>query len=194
MLSLADVAEVKVDWSKDLLVDQTFKGLTVRFNTAGIAFDADGLGSGASATSTLCLVNVGGFADQRVTGIVKWIAPSTAVAHEVGVVARSQTVEVAGETDYYFARIDNGVAKLTRVLGGVFSNLAQSAFVLPINTTATVTLTCVGDAISASFDAGGSPATVNLASIDANIPDAGLMGFKSISSTIACSSIQAEEL
>lgn len=191
-LSLEDVRQNLVSYSKDLVADQTFLGLTVKLNTSGAAFDVvEGLGE-AALEPTVVFAHVGGFDDQRATAVMKYVSPSTNVDHEIGVLLRVQTFD--GNDYYYYARIDDGDAKITKVVNGSFTTLTQGAFPLPPDTLVTITFEAVGTALSATFDAGGSPTTVNLAAVDSDIPSGGLMGFRTRTTAGWCRSFAAEEL
>lgn len=194
MLTRTDIADSKLSFSKDLIADQTFTGITIKLGTSDRVFTVgEGLGV-VTADSMLALLHIGGFDDQRVTGVMKWIAPSTPADHEFGVIARFQTIDETADEAYYFARVDDGQAELVKKVGSSFITLSSGAFVVPSDTDVTITLEVVGSALSATFDAGGSPATVNLATIDTDIPSGGLMGFRTRSAAGYCSSILAEQL
>ena len=115
-----------------------------------------------------------------------------------GAVLRVHAID-ATYASYYYARCNTGFARITYVNGASFSNLTSSAFVLPQNTNVTITFSVVGSALAATFNAGGSPATVTLSATDTSITTAGLMGFRTTKATgntanAYCSSIIAEEL
>jgi len=179
-------------FEKNLLTSQNFSGLTVKLNTAGRVFDANGLGT-TTATSTVIFCNVGGFADQKITAIMKYIGPTTSGNEELGVIARLQSLDDTADEDYYFARVHQGQARITRVINGVFTNLTSGAFALPQNVNCEISLQCVGNAISATFVADSGPGPVTLSTIDASIPDPGIMGFRTRTSTGFCSFIRAEQ-
>ena len=194
MLSRADLGIGKIILSKDLTSDQTYNNLTFRLNSSGRAFSgANGLGT-STATSTVAFIHIGGFDDQRITAVMKYITPTTSGEEDFGVLARVQSQEDAASQSYYYARVSNGIAKLTRVNGGSYTNLSTSAFALPQDTDVTITLQVIGSAISATFNAGGDPTTVNLSAIDTSITSGGLMGFRTLTSTGYCKSFTVEQL
>lgn len=195
MLSTAGVRP-KVSLTKNLISDQTLAGLHKLLNTAGLAFDVvEGLGTGASATSSIVLVGVGGFADQRIEADLKWVAPSDSSTHDVGVIARVRTVHSGAEVDYLWARLDGGVAKICKVIAGSFTTLAQNAFVVPADTVVTVSLSCVSDTVSATFTcAGVSGSPLTLGTTNSDVPASGLMGMRSYGSTVWMRSFTAEEM
>lgn len=198
MLTRQDLTsyDAKLSLTKNLVSDQTYTNLSGVIGTSSIAFDVtSGLGV-STATSTAVLVNMGGFNDQRVTATMRYIAPTTAGSEHIGVLARCQTLSGGGsDSTYYLARVQAGVARLTRVNGGVFTNLSSSAFALAQGINVTIILTCAGSAISARFTAaGGTPTTVNLSGTDSSIASGGLMGFRTTTCTGYCSTITVEEL
>ena len=194
MISYQDIAGSKVLFEKDLVADQTFTGLTVKLNTGGREFNVtEGLGT-STATSTLVLAHAGGFDDQRVTATMKYVAPSTALDHEMGVMARFQTLDENADEDYYYARVVDGEARITKVIAGSFTTLSQGAFPLPVDTDVTITFSVVGNALTAEFNAGGAPETVNLAVVDTDITQGGLCGFRTRTSAGYFSQITVEQL
>lgn len=123
MLSSANIRSA-LSLSKNLITDQTFAGFNKKLNTAGMAFDAaEGFGQAANNTS-LIIVNLGGFNNQRITSDMKWVAPTLVAGYEIGCIARAQTFDT--DSSYYYARCDGDVAKLTKVVAGVFTNLTRA--------------------------------------------------------------------
>ena len=193
MFTSADFISSFVSLTKDFVADPTFKGVTCRLNTAGQVLDANGLGC-TTSTSTLWVVSAGGFNDQRITAMLKWLAPTASGSEEIGVMARFQTNEGSDAT-YYYARVDGGVAKLTKVVDTTFTNLSTGAWSLPVDTFCTITLSVVGNALTATFhDETEVLPDLELSATDSAITTGGLMGFRSLSSTIACDSFTAEQL
>lgn len=192
MISSANIRSA-FSLSKNLVSDQTYSGFNQKLNSSG-AFDATlGYGYATAGTSTSININAGSFNNQRITGVVRWASPSTSVTYEIGVQARIQTMDT--NPSYYYARVDGDVAKLTKVVSGTFTNLATNAFVLPVDTDCTIVLTCNGSSISATFTASGvSGSPLTLSATDSAITTGGLMGVRSLSSTIWCKSFLAEEL
>lgn len=194
MMSLKDFTRTKFSQTKNLVTTQNFRNLVTKTNTP--AFDATlGLGL-ATATSWVVFMTAGGFDDQRVTATMRYVSPTAQGSENFGVILRVQCIESGdtANTDYYIARCQTGNARISRVIGNSFTNLTSSAFVLPQNTNVTITFSVQGSALSASFDAGGSPATVNLSAVDTQITGGGLMGFRTTSQTGYCSLYTAEEL
>lgn len=192
MINRKDVVQL-ISGSKDLINDQTWDDMIPKYNTTGIVFDAsEGLGE-AAADTTLVFVAAGGFPNQRITATLNYPAPTTAGNEEIGVLLRCHTVD-GTDDDYYLARVNGQQAQITKVVGGSFTTMSQTAFALPQGQNVTITFEAVGDQLKATFDAGGSPATVNLSTTDSEVPRRGLMGFKSSGSTIWCRSISWEQL
>ncbi len=155
MRSTRDFQRELFSRTKNLLTEQTFLHLTSKVNTP--AFSATlGLGL-ATATSWVALVHGGGFSDQRVTAAMRSVSPTAQGAENLGIILRVQCVETgdAASTHYYYVRCQTGNARITRVIGNAFVNLASQAFVLPQNGLVTIDASVVGDTISASFSASG---------------------------------------
>lgn len=181
--------------SKDLIADQTFAGFNKKLNTAGMAFDAvEGFGQAAN-NSSLILVNLGGFANQRITTNLKWVAPTAPADYDIGAIARVRTIDSDTTTDFYYARVDGDVAKITKVDAGVYTTLTSGAFVLPAGTVVNIVLTCSGSNISAVFTAAGVPTSpLTLSTVNSDVPQSGLMGVRSLTSSIWMRSFLAEEI
>lgn len=192
MININDVTTL-VSETKNLVADQTFTDLTKKLNTSGVAFDGiEGLGD-ASASSSVVLINTGGYPNQKVTAVLNFPSPTTAGIEDIGVLLRVLSFD-SPNASYYYARVDGGTAKITRVLNGSFTTLTSQAFALAQGDNVTITFTAVGDLLSATFDAGGSPTTVNLATTDNQVARRGIMGFRSLSSAVWCRSLAWEQL
>lgn len=195
MLSTASIRS-KITFSKDLIVDQTWSGFVRALNT-DMAFDVtEGLGQ-ASSTSSIILINAGGFNNQKITGNLKWVLPTLIAGYDIGVIARVQGILTTGgaTANFYYARCDGDVAKLTKVVSNTYTNLSTNAFVLPINTAVEVILSCVGSTISATFTCVGVPGSpLTLTATDTSITTGGLMGMRSLTSAVWFRSFTAEEL
>jgi hypothetical protein len=195
MLSSASIRS-KVSLTKNFISDQTWGGFVRVLNTS-LAFDVtEGFGQAAD-NSSIILINVGGFNDQKITGNLKWVLPTLTTTYEIGVLARvQQTLTTGGATaNYYYARCDGDTAKLTKVVSSVFTNLSTNAFVLPINTPVEIILSCVGSSLSATFTCAGVPGSpLTLTATDTAITTGGLMGMRSLTSSVWFRSFTAEEL
>lgn len=182
----------KISLSKDLVIDQTTIDLIEKLNTSNIGFDvAEGYGADDGA-STAALIAMGGFPDQKIVAQLKYVAPTAQGSEDIGVILRCTSMD-SPDIAYYYCRVDGGTAKITRVTSS-FTTLASAAFALPQDTLVEITAQVVGDQITATFDAGGSPATVQLNATDSAIPARGVMGFRSLSSTIWCPAFALEQL
>jgi hypothetical protein len=195
MLSTASIRS-KVTFSKNLITDQTWSGFVRALNTS-LAFDVtEGFGQAADASSII-LINAGGFNDQKITGSLKWVLPTLITGYDVGVIARVQGILTTGgaTANFYYARCDGDVAKLTKVVANTYTNLSTNAFVLPINTAVEVILSCVGSTISATYTCAGVPGSpLTLTATDTSITTGGLMGMRSLTSSVWFRSFTAEEL
>lgn len=127
---------------------------------------------------------------------MKYVSPTATSASEIGVICRSNTMDNLGASDsYYYARVDNDVAKLTKVVAGSFTNITTTAWPLAQNVLLTISLSCVGSTITATFESAANPGVVTtLTATDTSIPTGGLMGFRSLSSSIWVRSFTAEQL
>lgn len=195
MISSGDVRPL-FSLTKNLVTDQTWAGINKKINVTNCVFDAtEGLGRAASE-STAVLVCGGGFNDQKITATMKYVSPTATSASEIGVIARCNTLDNIGTSEsYYYARIDNDVAKLTKVVAGVFTTITSAAWPLAQNVLATVSLSCVGSTITATFESSANPGVITtLTATDTSIPSGGLMGFRSLSSSIWVRSFTAEQL
>lgn len=190
MLSRADIAVTKTSFTKNLVSDQTVKDTLAILGSP--VFDVT-YGHGISTATTIAvLMAVGGFNDMRVTGVMRYRAPTTAGAEYLGVMARVQSSSTT-LPNYYFARQNAGVFKLSTCIAGSFANLSTGSFALPADVDATIVLSCVGNAITASISASGL-STVNLSATDSTFPTGGLMGYRTLSQVGYCSSISCVQL
>lgn len=179
-------------WSKNFVSTQTWDDLVLRYN-ASCGFDAT-LGLGYSGTATTCVIfTTGGFADQRVTAVLRFTSPVTAGAEDLGVMFRFRNVE-SGVGNYYYARLFHSLATIYKVVAGSFTLLASGAFVLPVNTDMTITVNAIGSLLTADFVASGVT-TVNLSCTDSTHVSGGA-GIVSISTagSIWCKSASVEQL
>jgi hypothetical protein len=193
MLNKADVKS-RIVFTKNLISDQTYNGVNEKMNTSDLAFDAvEGLGSD-NGSSTAVTINVGGFDDQKIIAALKYVSPTTAGNEDIGVMLRLQTMDSPDAT-YYYARVDGGNAKITKIIDGAFTTLTSSAFALTQDTVVTITFSVVGSQLTALFQAtGGSPSDVTLSTSDSSIPSGGMFGYRSLNSTVYCRSFTVEQL
>jgi len=194
MLTVADFPAAKTLISKNFVTDQTYGSITFRLNSAGRAFDAvKGLGV-VTATSTVAVLHCGGFNDQRITGVVRYVSPTVSGGEDVGMTVRFQSMEDTASSNYYYARISGGFARLTKVIANVYTNLSSAAFVVAQDVDVTIVLSCVGSALAATFTAASGPAPVSLSAVDTSVPAGGLMGWRTLTSTGYLKSYTAEQL
>lgn len=190
--STNDVVVQPITFQKDLVSDQTWSNLTVKLNTSGTQFTAAGLGPDADDSSVV-LVHVGGFDDQRVKATAAFKAPTASGAEELGVIARVQTFEGTADEDYYYARIYQGEARLSKVVGGSTTTMSNAVFAVPQGEDVEIELICVGSAITANFTS-ATAGTLQLQAVDTDIPSGGLVGFRTRNSTGDFSAIEAEQI
>lgn len=181
----------KKRFSKDLINDQTFDGLTIKFNS-DIAFDgSNGLGENA-AQSTSIFIHCGGFNDQRISASLKFESANTAgVDEDIGVMLRCSTFE-GSDDDYYYARVDQGDAELMRINGGSFTTMVSEPFSLAQGDWVGIDFTVIGNVLSASFSDGTTHLTIS--TTDSTIQEGGLPGLRSVGSSIFCRAFTVEEL
>lgn len=174
---------------KNLLTDQTWKHISKKFNV-NIAFGTKGLGQAANVTTTF-LIDCGGFNNQKITGTVRYAAPTAVGSEFIGLMLRC--VQLDGTSNYYWAGLYHGTCILLRVLDGVFTVLKTNPFVTGRDQDVNITFSAVDTTLTATFDAGGSPATVTQTITDANL-QGGFTGSTSINSAIWTSHIKVEQL
>lgn len=179
--------------NKDFVADQTRDGIQEKLNLSGLTFDVtEGFGYAAAADSSGWVFSIGGFDDQRIVAVMKYVAPSSPGNEEIGCLLRCITFD-SPDTSYYYARADAGNARITKVVDGTFTTLTQTTFNLPADELVTIDFQVVGTQLDASFTA-ATPGTVNLSTNDSDIPGGGLPGCRSQNSTIWCRSAQIYQL
>jgi hypothetical protein len=200
MISHTDIP-AKFSLTKNLISDQTFIDLREIYTTGSGDFDvSNGYGVGTGTSSVGIIVLAGGFEDQQVTATMRAVAASD----RMGVFARATRTD-SGNEYYYYADIDNGKAKLQKLVNSATpSNLvAEQNFVFPTGADIVVTLSCVGALISASFQCAtvagdngvvGAPLTMSAAEDAVNLPRRGTMGWRTHLKPGWCRSITAEQL
>lgn len=184
-----NIAELvtKLSLTKDLVADQTTTNIQEKLNTSGLGFDVtEGFGFAASATTSGWVYSIGGFDDQRIVSVLKYVAPSAPGNEEIGCILRCLSLD-SPNASYYYARADAGDAKITKVVNGSFTTLTQTPFNLPADELCTIDFQVVGTQLDAEFTA-ATPGTVNLSANDSDIPGGGLPGVRSQGSTIWCRS------
>lgn len=195
MISSGDIRP-RFSLTKDLVSDQTFPGLNRKIDVTNITFDAtEGLGRASSTTGGV-LVNAGCFEDQKITAVMKYVSPTAVAASSLGVIARCNTLDsYASQGTYYWAVVENDVAKLRKVNSGSFTTMTSTAWPLAQNVLFTVSLSCIGSAIVATFESSANPGVVTTLSVtDSSISGGGLMGWRTNSSSHYVRSFTAEEL
>lgn len=180
-----------ISQSLDFVNVQDWSGVIAKTNPSSTIYSVNGLGC-STATSTGVVAAVCGSADQRVTGTLRYVAPTASGTCNMGVRARIKSLQSSGDTYYYVARVHQGVAKITAVIAGVFGGaIAQAAFVLPPDTDVTIVYTIIGSAHTATFRASGVP-DVDLSAVDTQISGNGFCGWGATTQTCICSAMTVE--
>lgn len=191
MLNKRDITR-KCYLSKDLTTDQTLNNLIKKTNTANLKFSGT-LGYGAAdGATTFVLMPGGGFDDQKITATFTYVSPTTAGVEDMGALLRLQSADTPAS--YYYARVNAGFAKITKVISGTFTTMTQTAFVVAQNQPVQITFSAVGNVLSASFLLPGTGTQVDLAASDTQIPSAGSPGYRSLTATVFCKSFVIEQL
>lgn len=161
------------------------------------SFDASGA-SATAGTSNVLQVLTGGYADQKITAVVK--TSTAAASAQFGVFIRMRTNKTSpANNTYYYLRFQTGTLRITKVVDGVFTNLASGAFTMTPGTEYTMTFQVVGSALSGSIDdlAGNS---LSLSATDSAITASdgeGITGVRSgptNSTQISVKNLQSEEV
>lgn len=174
---------------KNLIADQTWTNLLLKFGV-GTGFDAaKGLGQANAVTVTV--MGPGGFNRQRITATMQFPAPTAAGAEFLGVMLHC--VQLDTTSNYYFVCLFQGTARIVTVINGVFTTVANTPFAVAQGQSFTITADIIKSLITAKFDAGGAPATVNISATDANLTR-GFTAFSSISSAIWVSAFKSEQI
>lgn len=183
-----------VSVTRDFVTNQHEDNIIAILNTGGIGFDVtEGYGEGGSSTSTAFVLCAGGFPDQRITATMKYVAPTSKGSEDLGVLGRFFSWSGAND-EYYYARCDAGDAEIIKVKDGTFSTLASTPFALDPDVLVTITFTLQGNDLEATFSAASGPGDVTLTVSDSDIPQAGLMGARSLTSTMWVRTITGEQL
>lgn len=183
----------KLYFEKDLINDQTFDNLTVKYNSSGAAFDvSNGLGEDA-VENTLVLVHLAGFDDQRIKVSLKYSTATNQGSESIGAMARFQTVDNPDVGTYYYARVDSGEARLTKVVNGTFTTISEAPYPLAQDEWVEIDFRVVGKSLQVKFS---TPllTDVILRGIDNDISSGGILGFRSQESSLFCRSVLVEEL
>lgn len=195
MISSRDVPS-SGSFTKNLVTDQTYVGVTKKLNT-GATWDATkGLGIEGTATSVIIQANQGGFADCRVTanmirGTTEGATPSMQVC------ARATTWDTpAGDQEWYMARIQAGQGRLSKYTGSTYTNIASSAFTWSVGDELQISLTCVGSELTATFEnITAAPGTIiTVIGTDTDITAGGLIGFRTLNASMWLKSFTVEHL
>lgn len=183
--------------SKNLISVQTFDYLQVILNTAGVAFDVtNGLGQ-ASNTSSEVLLDMGGFDAQKCTCILQFPSPTTAGTEDLGVLLGVINSGKAGQESYIEARVSTGNARIATMVGGTLVNQSSTAWSVAQGVLMTISVQRIGSLVTANFHAASGPGDVQLTYTlpgGSTLVTGGVMGFRSSSKAVWCSSIIGEQL
>lgn len=183
----------KVTYTRDLVAVQTFAYLIESPSTSGDFNVTKGYGitSGSTSVGFLLLDSAGGDVTVTTTGT------TDEATYRMGPIARV-TNQVSGAQAYYMANVHSGNAKLQKYVAGALTDVATAtAFAPGIGELVTITLTCQGADISATFQCAsvnGGVAVPLSGSESASIPRAGLVGWKTTSLPGWCASISYSQL
>ena len=162
--------------TRDWIADQSTSLLLKDDTLALPTFHAtEGLGV-ATAASRYAIFPIGG-GDQRITCTMKYTAPGTPTDHELGPILRRNN----DDRNYYWARLDDGNARITRVLDDAFVTLTESAYIVPVDEIVTVTFQIIGPELQCTWSA-PTPGDLTLTASDASIGE-GCMGWRTRTST-----------
>lgn len=195
MISSKDVPS-SGSYTKDLVADQTYVGVTKKLNT-GATWDATkGLGIEGTTTSVIIQANQGGFANCRVTanmirGTSEGATPSMQVC------ARATTWDTpSGDQKWYMARIQAGQGRISKYDGSAYVNIASSAFSWSVGDELQISLMCVGTELTATFEnLTAAPGTViTVTGSDSSITAGGLIGFRTLNASMWLKSFTVEHL
>ncbi len=195
MISSRDVPS-NGDYTKNLVTDQTYPGVNKKLNTTATWDATKGLGIEGVTTSVAILAAAGGVRDCRVTanmirGTSEGSTPSMQLCARVNTWDTPTT-----DQDWYCARIQSGQGRLTKVVGGSYTNIASVAFSWSIGDEIQMTLTCKGTELVATFEnVTVAPGTVLTASgSDSDITDPGAIGFRTLNASMWLKSFTIEHL
>jgi hypothetical protein len=187
-------------YTKNLVSDQTYRGVNKKLNTT-MAFDATkGLGIEGSTSSTAILASAGGVKDCRVTAnMIRGTSESGTPSMQVCARVTTWDLSTAGTTadqDWYCARVQSGQGRLTKVVAGSYTNIASAAFSWSIGDELQISLTCVGTELVATFEnVTAAPGTViTVTGSDSSITAAGAIGFRTLTASMWLKSFTVEHL
>lgn len=161
------------------------------------SFDASGA-SATAGTSNILHVFTGGYADQKITAVVK--TSTAAASAQFGVFLRMRTTKTSpANNTYYYLRFQTGTLRITKVVDGTFTNLSSGAFTMTPGTEYTMTFQVVGSSLTGTIDDGAGN-SLTLTATDSSITAAdgeGIGGARSgptNSTQISVKSIKVEEV
>jgi hypothetical protein len=199
MISSGDIRPL-FSLTRDLIAVQTYAGLSRVVNVvAAHGFDATkGLGTAEAGVTTMSIVHAGGFDDQKLTARMTFESTTSTANSDIMVCVRVQSKETSpsGANVFYSARQDGDVARISYFNGTTYSTLTSTAHACAADQIVEISLQVVGNALTATFEnVTANPGVVTtLSATDSTITGGGLMGFRSLSSSIRIRSFTAEQL
>lgn len=188
MFSSADQRSF-LSFVRNFVSDQTLDN--IHSVDTGFAMDAT-LGLLCATNDTaIAAFGIGGFANQSVVAVCGYTSTTTQGSEDFGILLRFVTMGGTDDT-YYWIRVDAQLAKITKYVNNTPTTMTQVAFTLPQDTDVTITCSVVGDVLTANFAAGAL--NVDRSVEDSAISGAGLVGFRTSSSTGYIKSIAVQEL
>lgn len=199
MISSGDIRPL-VFITKDLIADQTYSNISRVVNVvAAHGFDASkGLGTAEASVTTMMFVHAGGFDDQRLTARMTFGSATSTANSDIMVCVRVKSKETSpsGSNVFYSARQDGDVARISYFNGTSYTTLTSVAHPCSADQVVEISLQVIGNALTATFEnVTANPGVVTtLTATDSTITGGGLMGFRSLSSSIWVRSFTAEQL
>jgi hypothetical protein len=196
MMSWKDFEQTKFLLTRNNLTETNFDNLASKINAS--VFDAThGLGI-ATAASSVILIYAGGFANQRMTTVMKYRTPTAQGTENFGAMLGILNIETTADATYWYFRVQAQVARITRVQDNVFTTLDSSAFPLPPDTLVTIVatrlVTDTDNVFTCTFNASGVT-PVTLGALDPNgLTIKGGLGFRGTSQVMYCTTFTAEQL
>jgi len=185
MISSKDIPS-SGNYEKDLVADQTYKGVNKKLNTGATWHATKGLGIDGTASSVVILAVSGGMADCRVTATMVW-GDTSGSTPSMQVCARLNTVDTPlGDQDWYCARIQTGQARITKIVSGTYTNITSSAFSWTAGDVIKMTLECVGSSLAATFEnVTTAPGVLtSIVGTDSSITAGGAIAFRTLNASM----------
>lgn len=188
-------------YTKNLVTDQVYNGVTKKLNTTATWDATKGLGIEGTTSSVIIQANTGGFANCRVTanmirGTSEGSTPSMQVCARVNSWDTNSSGSPTSDQKWYMARIQAGQGRISKFISGTYTNIASSAFSWSVGDELQISLTCVGTELTATFEnITAAPGTViTVTGSDSDITAGGLIGFRTLNASMWLKSFTVEHL